>query len=317
VAVAAITVVIPTRSRAFLLDQTLRSIDRQTSPVEQVVIADDGSTDETPKVARDHGATHLRNAAGGWGAAGARNAGLRAASGDLVAFVDSDDLLLPTGLERLASVLDRAPNAPFAYGWALTAVRRACGWQPTGLIAATSRELADPLRSLFANNYVPSSGVLIRADHARAVGGYDESLTFSEDHHLWLRLAQRGTPARAEELVCVYRQHAGNRHGSALALRDERAIWRLADADPGFVRGLGDRAGVQLCEHALEAWHARRPQAFVHLLRGAAASGLGIAEILSSALRHFRERRERRERRRRAFDLWSERDDLRQWLAEY
>lgn len=313
-AVAAITVVIPARNRALLLDQTLRSIARQTSPVEQVIVADDGSTDETPSVVEAHGATHLRNATGVWGAAGARNAGLRAARGDLVAFVDSDDLLLPTGLERLAVALERAPDAPFAYGWGLSALRRPCGWQPTGLIAASSRELADPLPGLFANNYVPSSGVLVRAGRARAVGGYDESLTFSEDHHLWLRLAQRGAPAQVDDVVCVYRRHAGNRHGAALALRDEGAIWRLADADPRFARGLGDRTGVQFCEHALEAWHARRPQALVRLLRGATASGFGIAEVLSSALRHFRERRERG---RRAADLWRERDDLRQWLAEY
>lgn len=266
-AVAAITVVIPTRNRALLLDQTLRSIDRQTSPVEQVIVADDGSTDETPTVVRDHGATHLRNAAGGWGVAGARNAGLRAASGDLVAFVDSDHLLLPTGLKRLACVFDRAPNAPFAHGWGLSVVRLPCGWQ----------SLRQQLR-------------------------------------LWLRLAQRGAPAQVDDVVYVYRRHAGNRHGAALALRDERAIWRLADANPRLAPGLGDRTGVQLCEHALEAWHAHRPRALVHLLRGAAASGFGIAEVLSSALRHFRERRERG---RRAADLWRERDDLRQWLAEY
>jgi hypothetical protein len=94
--VPCVTVVIPAWNRASLLEQTLRSVDQQTHPSFEVIVADDGSTDETAGVVPVHGATRLHNASGDWGAAGARNAGLRVARGDLVAFVDSDDLLLPT-----------------------------------------------------------------------------------------------------------------------------------------------------------------------------------------------------------------------------
>lgn len=309
-----VTVVIPARNRASLLEQTLRSVDQQTHPPFEVIVADDGSTDETAGVVAAHGATRLHNASGDWGAAGARNAGLRVARGDLVAFVDSDDLLLPTALERLATGLVRAPGAPFAYGWGLSAVRRPSGWQPTGLIASTRREQGDPLRSLFANNYVPSSGALVRTEAALAVGGYGASLTFSEDHHLWLRLARRGGPARVDDLVCVYRQHEGNRHSPALALRDERSIWQLAEEDPRLAGGGHDRLGVQLCEYAIEAWHARRPQAVALLVRETSRSGRRAPTVLACGLRHFGERRRRG---RRAHELWRRRDDLRHWLAGF
>src|SRR5919204_6512245 len=111
-----VTVVIPVRDRAALLAETLRSVAEQSAPAGELIVADDGSRDDSAAVAERAGARVLRRAEGGWGAAGARNAALEAATGARILFLDSDDLLVPTALERLGPALDAAPDAPFAYG---------------------------------------------------------------------------------------------------------------------------------------------------------------------------------------------------------
>src|SRR3954464_12561636 len=162
-----VAVVIPVRDRATLLAVTLRTVREQTAPPGEVIVADDGSGDGSPEVAARAGARVLRRPQGGWGAAGARNAGLAEARGDRVLFLDSDDLLVPDALARLGAALDSAPAAPFAFGRALAAFSGPAGWRPAGLIAAEPRELRTPLAGLFARNAVPSAGALGRAEGAR------------------------------------------------------------------------------------------------------------------------------------------------------
>src|SRR5204862_3242741 len=94
-----ISVVIPTKNRAELLEQTLRSVAAQSLRPSQIVVADDGSVDATAEVVARYGATHVCNARGDWGAGAGRNAASERVRTEYVSFVDSDDLLLP---ERLA-----------------------------------------------------------------------------------------------------------------------------------------------------------------------------------------------------------------------
>ena len=129
-----ISVVIPTKDRAALLAQTLRSVAEQTVRVGDVIVADYGSTDSTSELLRQAGATHVCNPAGGWGPAAARNAGLARVETEFVTFVDSDDLLLPGAIESLLLALGRRQDAPFSFGQGLAAARLADGWAPHGSI---------------------------------------------------------------------------------------------------------------------------------------------------------------------------------------
>lgn len=282
---AAVTVVVPVRDRAELLCRTLDSVAAQSVAPSEVLVADDGSTDSSADVAERYGARVLSNPGGGWGAAGARNAALAAATTPLVLFADSDDLLHPQAIERLSAALTGAPSAPFAFGRALIAREVAGRWRAEGVIAVTPRELEDPLGALVVRNFVPSSGVLARADALRAVGGYDAALTFSEDHDLWLRLARRGAPAHVPEVVCLYRIHTGNRHRAGDAFADEEAIaHRVADV-PQAGRRLAERRGRRALELATEG----RPGALtaVRLL----ARGPQRLRAAREAGRHWRDRR--------------------------
>ena len=248
------------------------------------------------------------------GRAGARNAALAVAAGERVLFLDSDDLLVPDALERLGAALDAAPAAPFAYGRALSASREAGGWRPAGLIAAEPRELADPLRALFARNAVPSAGALIRTGAARAIGGYDSSLEFSEDQDFFVRLARRGGPAHVPTIVAIHRRHADNRHRASSALASDLRISALARQDSRLRAYLHLRAGGQLAELALESARSRRPGALLRhgpplVLRSGSAPG-----TLRAAGGYLRARR----RWARAGDaVWATDAGLRAWLAEH
>jgi glycosyltransferase involved in cell wall biosynthesis len=309
-----VSVVIPTRDRADLLAVTLRSVRNQTSPPAEVIVADDGSTDRTEQVVKEAGARLVRNPGGGWGAAGARNAGLEAVGTEYVSFLDSDDLFRPRALELLHAALIAKRDAPFAYGQGLSARRTEAGWASEGVIGPLPAELADPLSSMFARNSVPSGGALVRTQAARTVGGYDREVVFSEDHAFWLRLAQRGDPAYVPEVVCIHRRHGGNRMSPAIAFRDDALINALADGDRRLAGSLPRRSGVQLCEMAIDAVHRRRPAEAGMAVRELLLRRPGKLRIVGSAVRQFRDRRALG----RDGAALLERDrELRDWLAGY
>jgi glycosyltransferase involved in cell wall biosynthesis len=304
-----VTVVVPTRDRAALLRQTLWSV-RSQRPEPRVVVVDDGSADETPEVVAAAGATLVRNPAGGWGAGGSRNEGLRYVETELVCFVDSDDLLVPGALGRLTEALEAHPDAPFAAGAALVGLDSGGTWAPYGFIAPSRAELERGRAGLYVRNWVPSSGVLARVDALRAVGGYDERLTYSEDHELWLRLATLGDPVHVHEITSVYRRHPENRHHAASASRDDSAITALADDDPALAAVRAEREGTRLAEAAVEAVRSGSPSAVASVVEGW-LRGPERDRTARAAARHVRRRRAAAAAGRRA---WAERPDLVEWL---
>jgi glycosyltransferase involved in cell wall biosynthesis len=311
---ADVTVVIPAKDRAELLRHTLRSVSEQSEPPAEVVVADDGSTDHTAAVAGEAGARVVRNANGGWGASAARNVGLAQVGTPFVAFLDSDDLLLPHALERLRQALEREPDAPFAYGQALAASRGAGGWVPEGLIAPGADDLEDPVVSIFVRNHVPSSGVLARTEAVKSIGGYDEQMVYDEDHDFWIRLAARGRPVPVDDVLCVHRRHQGNRGNPLDAMEYELLLVERARSDERLRAHCADRLGVLLCEVSIAAG-SRRSLAEL----GGGVNRLLLREpdrlrILRTSARHFSARRDFG---RQGDRIWRERADIREWLNGY
>lgn len=309
----AVSVVIPTRDRPRLLEQSLRSVAEQSLAAEQVIVVDDGALEETAAIVDRSRATLVRTP-GARGPAVARNTALERVETEFVAFLDDDDLLLPRGLEVLRAALVTDPAAPFAWGQALWAARGPGGWEPGSLVATHPDELEDVLCSLFVRNSVPASGALVRAEAARWVGGYPTGLEFSEDHLFWLRLAMRARPAHVPELVSIYRRHPGNRHAPLLASRAEEAISGLAAEDSRLAACLARRRGVQLCEIAVETVKHGQPGAILDALRAARRDRSLTWEAFRAGVRHWRVRRQGRGELRRT---WTARTDVRDWLAAY
>jgi glycosyltransferase involved in cell wall biosynthesis len=309
-----IAVVIPTFNRLDLLRATLRSVEEQERPATRIVIVDDGSTDGTADWAESETTSAvLRNPGGGWGPARARAEGSRLADAEMVAFLDSDDLLLPTALARLAAALESAPTAPFAFGRAMVAARGPDGWHPVGLIRPEPDELRDPLPALFARNFVPSVGTLVRAEMLERIGGYPTDVTFAEDHYLWIRLAQLGDPTYIDALTAVYRVHPGNRHAPDLAGAEAEAFLDLIATDPRLAPARAGRLGVQLTETAAPCF-PHDPLGLVRKVRAALAGQPDKDSIIAAAGRFWRDRRRREATGRR---VWAGDPALRAWLGSY
>ncbi|OLE36373.1 MAG: hypothetical protein AUG48_07585 [Actinobacteria bacterium 13_1_20CM_3_68_9] len=305
---------IPVKDRARLLAETLRSVREQTRPVDEILVIDDGSVDDSAAVARDAGARVIVNERPGLGPAGPRNVGLEHVGTELVCPFDSDDLLLPPAIERLEAALIDSPDAPFVFGRALSAARGEDGWHPEGIIAPLDDDLDHVLCALFARNFVPSCAAMARTAAVLSVGCYAEDLPLYMDHHLWLRLARSGLPVHVPELVSVYRRHPGNLSNPVEAREPMDVITEMANEDPRLAGCRPERLGVQLFETVNAALKLRHPAVaagatWTHLVRESERD-----RILRAAIRWARARRRAY---REAEALWEVDAELRDLLSSY
>lgn len=226
---------IPTRDRWGLLATTLVSVLAQQDADLEIVVIDDGSATPPPAGSPwdDPRLRILRHAASR-GVAAARNAGIGAASGDWVAFLDDDDLWAPSKLrDQIAACA--AAGAAFAYSRvvAFSAQDGALGLRPP----PDPLELRVLLRSL---NAIPAgaSNVVVRADVLTGVGGFDECLSQLADWDMWIRLAAAGRAAACQPPHVGYRQHPGNMRSSSGGVHRE-----LLALDRKHRHGLVDTPG--------------------------------------------------------------------------
>jgi glycosyltransferase involved in cell wall biosynthesis len=213
-----VTVVIPTRDRWRMLTSCgLRSALAQLDVDLEVVVVDDGSRDGTAeRLHQLHGArVRVLRHDESKGHAAARNAGIAAARGEWIAFLDDDDLWSPRKLRRQ---LERAAatDAQLVYTGVIEI-------DESGNPLQTIVPVATTLDGLFEWNTIPagSSNVIARAEHVRAVEGFDERLTYVQDWDLWIRLAARGDLAVVPEVLVAYVRHgSGSRFAGRHAVEE-------------------------------------------------------------------------------------------------
>lgn len=183
-----VSVVIPTRNRAGLLPRAIRSVLEQTFGDLELLVIDDGSTDDTPAVLASHATVDARvrtcRLERGGGAPAARNVGIVLARGRYVAFLDDDDEWLPEKLERQVQLLDGSPDVgavlcPYVYEDAQGGERIA------GALDVSGRGVR---RALFEGNF-GTSCLIARREALAEIGGFDEQLPRLQDLDLFLRLA--------------------------------------------------------------------------------------------------------------------------------
>ena len=184
----AVTAVLPTYNRAHLLPRALDSALAQTYEDFELLVIDDGSSDDTGAVVRgyrDSRVRYLRQRRNA-GVSSARNRGLREARGDLVAFLDSDDEWLP---EKLALQVQRFGKVPERVGLVYGAVENEDGAGGRTIMVPTRR--GNVYRELLLANVIHgTSGVMIRRSVVPAVGFFDELIPAIEDYDYWVRLAR-------------------------------------------------------------------------------------------------------------------------------
>jgi glycosyltransferase involved in cell wall biosynthesis len=212
---ARVTVIIPTYNRAHFLTAALDSVLAQEYPDLEIIVADDGSTDNTAEVVARYGAavTFLPLPHRGQPAA-PRNAGLRVASGEYIGFLDSDDLFLPHKLAIQTAILDTNPDVDVVYsdGYFFDeAVDR-----PTGrALAGLSTPSGHVFGTLLAANFVFMPLLLARRTLLQQAGGFREEAEFVvvEDYELWLRLAMTARFQFVPGEVAAIRLHGNNISG--------------------------------------------------------------------------------------------------------
>jgi glycosyltransferase involved in cell wall biosynthesis len=250
-----VAIIIPCFNHGRFLADALKSAFSQTRRADQIVIVNDGSTDNTAEIARQFKAADYvlqENR----GLAAARNAGLVKSAADFVLFLDSDDVLLSNAIESCLSAFIAQPGAAFVYG----------GFR----LVDASRNLISEIRpamqrdhyaALLRGNHIAMHGtVMYNANILRSAGGFDVKLRCCEDYDVYLRLASKYPIGIYREISAEYRLHADNMsRNAAMMLRGALFVlgrhgrtakttreWRLAYAEGlRFWRGYYGREVIE------------------------------------------------------------------------
>jgi glycosyltransferase involved in cell wall biosynthesis len=212
-----VTAIIPTYNRSALVVEAIESVLAQTQPVTQIIVADDGSTDATPDVVGRYGSRvqYVRQTNKGPGAA--RNLGIRHATGDLIALLDSDDLWVPRKMEQQLEFLRANPSVEFLFG-NMAIVRSASDPDIPEIkdpaihryLVAHATNLEALFEQLLIENVVPTSSVVMTRACVQRIGFFDEHLRIAEDLDYWLRVTRQCQCGFLDAVVERRRRHEGN-----------------------------------------------------------------------------------------------------------
>jgi glycosyltransferase involved in cell wall biosynthesis len=230
--IASVSVVIPAKNVAAYVGETIASALAQDE-VTEVIVVDDGSTDDTVAIVRAVADPRLHLMTNdSAGVSSARNLGARHASGDWLVFLDADDRLRSGAVAALLAAARRALRVVLVYGDYNTIDSEGRQIGRRELLKGRRKPSGDVLARLTSGNFIVNGGIaLIRAEAFRAVGGFDVSLRYCEDWHCWCRLAAIGEFAFAPQLLLDYRLHTANTMNAALRTPQDffPAIARIFD----------------------------------------------------------------------------------------
>jgi glycosyltransferase involved in cell wall biosynthesis len=184
-----VSVIIPTYNRALLVQEAIRSLLAQTYVPDEIIVVDDGSTDNTMDMLSQYGPPVVPLQQPHRGRSAARNAGLRASHADLIAFLDSDDTLPQNSIERRRYILETHPEYGVVYTDALlidengTPLARFTEFNPR------VRPSGKIFFELAYKNLSPVHTFLFRRECLQQGGFFDETLETLEDHDFWLRMS--------------------------------------------------------------------------------------------------------------------------------
>lgn len=199
-----VTAIITTHNRKNLLKRAIDSVFKQTYTNIELIVVDDGSTDETSKICKDFPLQYIfipkeESRGGNY----ARNLGIKAAKGDYIAFLDDDDYWLPTKIEKQVKLIE-SKDCELVY----------CGRKLEIVLGEKIiyRNLLPKPASYgdFKNNILftictTTSNILVKKEAIEEIGLFDENLKFWQEYELTIRLAQRKPFYFVNEPLCIYR----------------------------------------------------------------------------------------------------------------
>ena len=183
-----VSIIIPCFNHGCYLGDAVRSVLQQTYAPIEIIVVDDGSTDDTAKVAHSFGAAIRYVKKQNGGLSSARNKGIECAKGEFLGFLDADDCFYPTKIEKQVHFFADHPELGLVF----------CGWKLVrdGDFVVLSTEIPhdqhDFSDELLTHSLFHVTCVLICRIAIERMGRFDEQLTSCEDRDYWLRAAQRG-----------------------------------------------------------------------------------------------------------------------------
>lgn len=268
-----VSVIIPSYNCGRFVTEAVESVLAQRRPAAEVLVVDDGSTDDTRQRLAGYRSPVRYLYQENQGVSVARNHGLREATGDLVAFLDADDVWHPRKLAAQLDVLrDRSDLALLG-----TDTFR---WPATGFPEFEGGPAADavetiPWRRLVVKNYFTTSSIVVRRAALERAGPFDPALRGPEDYDLWLRITEAASAAVLRLPLTGYRAPPGSLSTQAGLM--SAGMWRILDKlderrAPAF-DGLLRRKARAYCDYSCAFMHGeagQRGPALWQLLRSMA-----------------------------------------------
>jgi len=215
---ARISVIIPAFNAERFLAEALDSVFAQGIDDPEVVVVDDGSTDQTASLVRRYGRGVRLLAQTSSGSGAARNAGLMSTTGDLVAFLDADDVWVAEKTAQQLVILEEDPEVALVFSDLAGFDEK--GTRPATWFAECGFDGRCVPSAIFLHDMIMTSSVILRRSCLRKVGSFDASLPIGQDTDLWFRIALSGKVAAVPRPLVRYRHHAGN------TTRDHRLLAR-------------------------------------------------------------------------------------------
>lgn len=201
-----VSVVIPTYNRAGMLMEAIDSVFSQTYQNFELIVVDDGSSDNTLDKLREISDARLVVVAGEHGgASAARNLGVRSARGELIAFLDSDDLFTPRKLQAIVDMFLGRPELIMVYSH----------WRQDNLNTNTSMLLeptseGDIRHDLLMCSLIVVPTVVLKKEVFLRAGGFNSEMQIAEDYDLWCRVSSFGQVGLIREPLSIVRLHKNN-----------------------------------------------------------------------------------------------------------
>ena len=216
-----ISVIIPSYNCERYIAETIESVLNQTAKSVELIVIDDGSNDRTREIVKSYGTRVRLIEQSNTGVCAARNLGIREATGDYICFLDHDDFWFSDKLLRQLECFDSDPETGVVFSafinWHANPDGRfppAITLRPTSTENGIEPDFSGWIYHLFLLDcWMLTSTAMFRAEVFKRVGGFDETLPYSEDWELWLRISTEYPMKKLRYPTTLYRQHLqqGNR----------------------------------------------------------------------------------------------------------
>ncbi len=248
---SSVSVIIPSYNSAKFLPEAIESVLRQTYPVSEIIVVDDGSTDETKQVCDRYPKVkyiYQQNQ----GVSAARNTGICASKGDYLIFLDSDDRLLPQAVEIGVDCINDHPEVGFVFGRYEYKSINPDGSYTIENTYDNQPEIANYTTLLACEHEIQCGCVVFRRDAVESVNGFDPNIKYMEDQNLFLRVAYSFPIYFHNQIVSEYRVTGSNVSGQPAkmltgALRTHSLQW-------SYIEQTGNQEYVAAYQRGRQYW---------------------------------------------------------------